>query len=122
VSRPRIITARAFSAALVKAGILPEDAPDRISRIVIDVNPQEPVKMYVEYIADERLLDVALGLGGIEIVGVDYDEKNQLDKLRTIATSHDGVLQELDEAVRIDQVTAGQAILLKLLEELGARS
>jgi hypothetical protein len=69
-AQPRIITAQKFWQALVDAGVFRED--ERIRRIVIDADPsrQAAVVMYVERWGDERLLDVALTLEGVEIRGV----------------------------------------------------
>ena len=67
-ARPRAIHANAFHKALVAAGVIRED--ESIRRIVIDAQAGAPVVMYVERYGDERLLDVALTLDGIEIRGV----------------------------------------------------
>jgi len=63
---PRLITGRAFAAALVAAGVIPE--ADSVQRIVIDVkDPMEPVIIHIERFGDERLLDVVRTLDGIEV-------------------------------------------------------
>jgi hypothetical protein len=64
-TRPRIITTAAFWRALVDAGVFRED--ETIRRVVIDAQAGEPVVMYVERWGDERLLQVATTLEGIEI-------------------------------------------------------
>ena len=62
---PRKILAREFAAALADAGII--DEPGSISRIVLDAKAGEPLRFYVEHFGDERWLNVALTLDGIEI-------------------------------------------------------
>lgn len=64
---PRIITANAFHEALVAAGVI--RGGEHYRRIVIDAHEGRPVAIYAERFADERLLDVALTLDGIEIRG-----------------------------------------------------
>jgi hypothetical protein len=67
-TQPRIITTEKFWRALVDAGVFRED--EKVRRIVIDAQADDAVVMYVERWGDERLLDVALTLDGIEIRGV----------------------------------------------------
>jgi hypothetical protein len=55
-----------FGKQLIDAGIIP-GKPEEIRRIVIDIEAGELVTMYVEYAADERLLEVIPGLKGVEI-------------------------------------------------------
>ena len=62
---PRKILSGEFAQALADAGII--DDPGSISRIVLDAKAGEPLRMYVEHFADERWLNVALALDGIEI-------------------------------------------------------
>lgn len=63
---PRVITGRAFAAALVAAGVIPE--ADSVQRIVIEVkDPMEPVIIHIERLGDERLLDVVRRLEGVEV-------------------------------------------------------
>lgn len=50
-------------AALQKLGIDTENT----TRIVIDINPRDGVRIFTEQIAGEALADVALSLEGIEI-------------------------------------------------------
>jgi len=69
--RPRPILADAFGRALVDAGVLP--SIDDVRRIVIDAEAGHLVMMYVEHIGDERLLQVAQTLQGIEVRGVPDD-------------------------------------------------
>jgi hypothetical protein len=64
-TRPRLITTEAFWRALVDAGVFRED--ESVRRIVIDAQAGEPLVMYVERWGDERLLQVATTLEGIEI-------------------------------------------------------
>jgi hypothetical protein len=66
-TQPRIITTEKFWRALVDAGVFRED--EKVRRIVIDAQAGDAVVMYVERWGDERLLDVALTLDGIEIRG-----------------------------------------------------
>lgn len=62
----RILTAKEVAKALVDAGVLPEDHHAR--RIIIDVEVDKPVRLYIERYADENLLRVELPrLNGIEI-------------------------------------------------------
>ena len=56
-----------FFAALVEAGIFHEDEANTTRRVVIDAKGGQPVKIYVERAGDERLLNVALTLDGIEV-------------------------------------------------------
>jgi hypothetical protein len=60
--------------ALVEAGVVRAD--ERINRIVIDIRirPLGAVMMYVERIGDERLLEVATTLEGVEIREVQRTE------------------------------------------------
>ena len=62
--RPRFIHGRAFLDVLADAGIIDRNA---IKRVVIDVPFDGPVQIYVELVGDERLLNVATTLEGIEI-------------------------------------------------------
>lgn len=66
--QPRRIMSNQFWRALVDAGVLQED--DNVTRIVIDAQAGSVVVLYVERWADERLLQVAPTLDGIEIHGV----------------------------------------------------
>jgi len=60
------LLATMFGQKLIEAGIIP-GTPEEIRRIVIDIEAGELVTMYVEYTADERLLEVIPGLKGIEV-------------------------------------------------------
>ena len=62
----RLIMAHQFAKALCDAGIIDFDV-NTVSRIVIDAKSGEPVMMYLERFADDRWLDVALALDGIEV-------------------------------------------------------
>lgn len=66
--RSRLIQGHRFVAALETAGIINE--ADRVRRIVIDANAKDVVVMYVERYGDERLIDVATTLNGVEITGI----------------------------------------------------
>jgi len=68
-TNPRILTVNAFSQALIDAGVISAD--DRVRKLVIvaDAN-EDAVVMYLERWGDERLLQVATTLDGIEIRGV----------------------------------------------------
>jgi type II secretory pathway component PulL len=61
----RHIRAYEFGAALKDAGII-EDVDD-VRRVVIDANADCLVMVYVERYADDRWLNVHLGLHGIEV-------------------------------------------------------
>lgn len=65
---PRVITSEAFAGALAGAGIIHDVS--RVRRIVIDAEAGHVVRVYVERFGDERLLDVAQALGGVEISGI----------------------------------------------------
>lgn len=68
-TQPRLITVQAFWQAMVNAGVFRED--ESVRRVVIGVNPDNhAVVMYVERWGDERLLQVATTLDGVEIRGV----------------------------------------------------
>src|SRR5262249_34356724 len=62
---PRIITSDQFHSALVAAGAIP--ATDSYRRIVIDAQYRQPVVMYADRFGDERLLQVATTLDGIQV-------------------------------------------------------
>lgn len=62
------ITTKRFWEALVAAGVFRDD--EYIARIVIDAQVGNAVVMYVQRYGDERLLQVAQTLEGIEIRGV----------------------------------------------------
>ena len=66
--RPKVVTGRAVILALIAAGVLPDD--QRTRRVVIDLQPDQAALIYVEYFGDERLLQVAQTLDGVEIRGV----------------------------------------------------
>lgn len=68
----RPITTYKLARALVNAGLLTEDEINRTTRIVIDAKAGDAVTVYLQQIGDERYLDVAMGLGGIEIKSVDH--------------------------------------------------
>lgn len=65
--QPRLILAKDFFAALVRAGIFHEDQGNTTYRVVIDAKAGHAVKIYVERAADERLLSVVMGLDGVEV-------------------------------------------------------
>lgn len=62
---PRPILSDQFVKALIDAGVVRGD--DLIKRLVIDAQVNHAVVIYVERLGDERLLNVALALNGIEI-------------------------------------------------------
>ena len=62
------ISADAFLRALADAGVISEG--DEIRRVVIDAQVRHAVHVYVERFGDERLLSVAVTLGGVEVKGV----------------------------------------------------
>jgi hypothetical protein len=63
--RPRLITGSDFAEALAAAGVI--DDIGTIGRIVIDVKPDDVVRLHVERYGDERLLQVLRTLDGIEV-------------------------------------------------------
>lgn len=63
--RPRIVTSRAFCKALLDAGVISGDL-DRIARVVIVAQPLECPRIYVEHLGDERIIDVASMLPGLD--------------------------------------------------------
>lgn len=60
-----VLTAPVFAKALEDAGIIKDR--HRITRIVIDVDPSDAVKIHVTYIGDDRLLEVTQLLAGAEV-------------------------------------------------------
>lgn len=66
-AQPRLILGHEFGKALMDAGVIPAE-PGMPARIVIDVDPAEPLRVYVEYFGDERWLDVAVHACGVEII------------------------------------------------------
>ena len=64
-SGPVAITAEKFAEALVAAGVVPGD--QKIFRIVIEAKTGNLLLVYVEYVGDERILDVIPTLDGIEV-------------------------------------------------------
>lgn len=65
VELPKPILSDEFYTALRDAGVVRD--LDSCTRIVIDAQQREPVRLYVERWGDERLLNVATALNGIEI-------------------------------------------------------
>ena len=63
--RPKVVTPYALLEAFVDAGIFKKD--DFVQRVVIDITWKDVPKMYVEYAADQRMLNVVQTLAGIEI-------------------------------------------------------
>ena len=61
-----IPSGRKFAKALADAGVVSD--LDRIKRIVIDVRPDDVVRVHVQRIGDGRLIDVAAMLAGAEVV------------------------------------------------------
>lgn len=57
--------AHEFGRALAAAGIISD--LENVRRIVIDAEAGELLRLYVEYFGDERWLNVAQALDGIEI-------------------------------------------------------
>jgi hypothetical protein len=60
--RPQLITCPAFCRALIQAGIL--TAADKPRRVVVDARRGHVVIVHVEYLGDERLLEVISTLDG----------------------------------------------------------
>jgi hypothetical protein len=60
--RPQPISFPAFCRALIQAGIL--TAADRPRRVVVDARRDHVVIVHVEYLGDERLLEVVSTLDG----------------------------------------------------------
>lgn len=62
---PRKILSNEFGQALADAGII--DDPGRVRRIVVDAQAGHALVVYVEYFGDERWLNVAQTLEGVEV-------------------------------------------------------
>jgi hypothetical protein len=77
--RPRAITAFGFAQTLAAAGIIEADSIDRIKKIVITADPQDLVTIDVQYIADERLVDL---VGGWTDVQQSYEDQQRGRKAR----------------------------------------
>ncbi len=63
--RPKLIHSRKMLAALTEAGIIRDG--DHVRRVIIDINVELAVVVYVERYGDERLLDLVRTLDGAEI-------------------------------------------------------
>ena len=63
--RSRMILGKTFIKALLDAGVVAVE--DRVRRVVIDVAVDEAIVIYVERYGDDRLLDIATSLKGVEI-------------------------------------------------------
>lgn len=74
-----IITGDALWRALVNAGVFREYGDEQIRRVVIDAEVRQPVIIYVERYGDERLLNVAPTLNGVEVRGVPADHTQTSD-------------------------------------------
>jgi len=60
----KVILARDYSIRLcAQLGL----RPDRVRRIVIDVDMKKPVLVYVEMMGDSRMLEITLPTGGIDV-------------------------------------------------------
>ena len=77
----RIIKPWVFADALVDAGILTREQVNRTTRVVIDCNPNTGVHIYVDEMADDRILSVARTLEGIHITHRDAELAGQLEGL-----------------------------------------
>lgn len=66
---PKLVRGLKFMEALVAAGVIRHE--DRVRRVVIDVPVDGPVVVYAERYGDERLLDVATTLEGVQVVKSD---------------------------------------------------
>ncbi len=60
--RPQPISFPAFCRTLIQAGIL--TAADKPRRVVVDARRDHVVIVHIEYLGDERLLEVVAGLDG----------------------------------------------------------
>ncbi len=65
---PSRILSEVFFKELVAAGVFRED--EFVRRVIIDIKQGDAVKLYVERIGDERLLDIARSLLRIEITSI----------------------------------------------------
>jgi hypothetical protein len=113
---PRTIMARAFVQALQAAGVIRDAA--EIRRLVIDARHDQPLIMYLECFADERILDVATTLDGIEIrTGTPAEpvirERSLPGKLRKIADQLEGS----DTADCLDPAVYGAIISLRTIAD-----
>jgi hypothetical protein len=61
----RLIASKEFVRALKSAGIIGEG--EHVRRVVIDALVDSPVIVYIERFGDDRLLQVARALDGVEI-------------------------------------------------------
>lgn len=64
----RRVTSQEVIQALADAGVIAE--PEKVRRLVIDLQDGRIPALYVESSGDARLLDVALGVHGIEVQGM----------------------------------------------------
>ena len=60
------IMAHVFAKALEEAGVISD--LDNIERIVIDVQVYQPIRVHVQRLGDERLIDLAGMIAGAEVV------------------------------------------------------
>jgi hypothetical protein len=76
-TEPRPILAKHLHNALVEAGVLQRD--ELVTRVVIDAQHDNWVKVYVERVADTRLLTVVPTLDGVEISSAPRPEGESTD-------------------------------------------
>lgn len=76
--RPRVISSYDWWQALVVAGVFRDD--EMIRRVVIDAEAGGTVIIHVERFGDDRLLEVARTLEGVEIREVDRPRAGQETK------------------------------------------
>ena len=62
-----VLMSETFAAALISAGLI-EGRPDGIRRVLIDAQAGMLVRVYVEYLADDRWLDVGPLADGAEVI------------------------------------------------------
>lgn len=75
----RVISTYQFHDALVRAGVLRADELYR--RVVIDACAGQLVMIYAERFADQRLLDVAMTLDGIQVITGQPAGEQPLDRI-----------------------------------------
>lgn len=120
----RVITVYAFGKALVEAGVMTEEQLNRTTHFVIDCNPRNgSVNLYTESLAGQNLLNVVLGLNGIEIQGVEPVHRLLTDEeIRGIISRYTD--PQLVEAYRIahtpgEPISAWAQLLVDEVEKRG---
>jgi hypothetical protein len=74
-ARPQVISSEEFAKALVAADVIRDTDTDTISRVVIDARAGHAVQIYLERFGDQRLLNIAPAMTGVEITSVPAAEE-----------------------------------------------